>query len=73
MITKIYRVKGTFVMGDDWKGKFDYLNKYCQVVYLERTQNISSTMLREKKRHIQRIGVIGTGRIANRFMPEAKL
>lgn len=62
-----------FTVGSDWTGCFDYLNEFCQVVYLERTQNISSTMLREKKRHIQRIGVIGTGRIANRFMPEAKL
>ena len=62
-----------FTVGSDWTGCFDYLNEFCQVVYLERTQNISSTMLREQKRHIQRIGVIGTGRIANRFMPEAKL
>jgi len=62
-----------FVIGSDWTGKFDYLNDCCKVVYLERTKNISSTMLRSKKRHIQRIGVIGTGRIANRFVPEAQL
>lgn len=35
-----------FVMGDDWKGKFDNLNSYCQVVYLPRTKGISSTQLR---------------------------
>lgn len=35
-----------FVMGDDWKGKFDELKKYCEVVYLERTKNISTTMLK---------------------------
>lgn len=35
-----------FVMGDDWAGKFDYLSKYCQVLYLQRTQGISSTLLR---------------------------
>ncbi|WP_297453972.1 glycerol-3-phosphate cytidylyltransferase [Persephonella sp.] len=37
-----------FVMGDDWKGKFDYLKKYCEVVYLKRTPGISSTYLRNK-------------------------
>ena len=61
-----------FTVGSDWVGKFDYINDYCKVVYLERTKNISSTMLREKKRHIQRIGIIGTGRIANRFIVEAR-
>jgi choline-phosphate cytidylyltransferase len=62
-----------FTVGSDWTGCFDYLNDYCKVVYLERTKNISSTMLREKNSHIQRIGIIGTGRIAQRFIPEAKL
>lgn len=62
-----------FTVGSDWTGQFDYLKDYCKVVYLERTKDISSTMLREQKQHIQRIGIIGTGRIANRFVPEAKL
>ncbi len=62
-----------FAIGSDWIGAFDYLKDYCKVVYLERTKNISSTMLREKNRPIQRIGIIGTGRIAERFIPEAKL
>jgi glycerol-3-phosphate cytidylyltransferase len=62
-----------FTVGSDWTGQFDYLKDYCKVVYLERTKDISSTMLREKKQHIQRIGIVGTGRIANRFIPEAKL
>lgn len=62
-----------FTVGSDWTGKFDYLKEYCQVVYLERTKDISSTMLREKRRSIQRIGIVGTGRIANRFIPEANL
>ena len=35
------------VIGSDWKGKFDHLRKYCDVVYLERTKNISSTLLIE--------------------------
>lgn len=62
-----------FTVGSDWVGQFDYLNDYCKVVYLERTRNISSTMLRVKNKRIQRIGIIGTGRIAQRFIPEAKL
>ena len=36
-----------FVMGDDWKGKFDYLNKYCKVIYLPRTPNVCSTKTKE--------------------------
>lgn len=35
-----------FVMGDDWKGKFDYLEEYCEVVYLERTEGISTTKIK---------------------------
>ena len=36
----------TFVMGDDWKGKFDFLKEYCEVVYLERTPEISTTQIK---------------------------
>jgi glycerol-3-phosphate cytidylyltransferase len=35
-----------FAIGDDWEGKFDFLKEYCEVVYLERTDNISSTQLK---------------------------
>jgi len=59
-----------FAIGSDWVGKFDYLNEYCEVVYLPRTAGISSTMLREDLQDDIRIGVIGCGRIANRFVPE---
>jgi len=62
-----------FTVGSDWTGQFDYLKEFCKVIYLDRTKNISSTMLRTQKTSIQRIGIIGTGRIANRFMPEAAL
>lgn len=37
-----------FVMGDDWKGKFDFLKEYCEVVYLPRTPYISSTEIKNK-------------------------
>ena len=36
----------TFVMGDDWKGKFDFLKPYCEVVYLPRTPEISTTQIK---------------------------
>ena len=60
-----------FTVGSDWVGSFDYLKEYCEVVYLERTQSVSSTMLRMKDRSLIRLGIIGTGRIAGRFLPEA--
>lgn len=37
-----------FVMGDDWEGKFDFLKEYCEVVYLPRTQGVSTTQLKEE-------------------------
>jgi len=36
-----------FVIGDDWKGKFDELEEYCEVVYLPRTSNISTTDIKQ--------------------------
>lgn len=62
-----------FAIGSDWEGKFDYLNEYCKVVYLPRTEGISSTMIREQTEDVYRIGIIGSGRIANRFVPESKV
>jgi len=62
-----------FAIGSDWEGKFDYLNEYCQVVYLPRTEGISSTMLREDLQDEIKIGIIGTGRIAERFVPESEM
>lgn len=61
-----------FVLGSDWTGHFDYLKQYCEVVYLERTANVSSTMIRKEKFPIVRIGIVGTGRIAPRFIAESK-
>lgn len=68
---KKYKVD-IFTVGSDWIGSFDYMAEYCKVVYLERTRNVSSTMLRNQNFKIQRIGIIGTGRIAKRFLMEAK-
>jgi len=61
-----------FTVGSDWLGTFDYLKDYCEVVYLKRTKGVSSSMKRAKNYSIIRLGIIGTGRIANRFVLEAK-
>ena len=61
-----------FVIGSDWVGKFDYLNEYCQVVYLERTKGVSSTQLRNEDMGILNIGCVGSGRIAKRMIVESK-
>lgn len=62
-----------FAIGSDWEGKFDYLNEFCEVVYLPRTEGISSTMLREDSQEIVKIGIIGCGRVAHRFPSEANV
>jgi len=54
---KEYNVQ-IFAIGDDWKGKFDFLKKYCEVIYLNRTEGISSTQLKNHlklldKQHIE--------------------
>ena len=59
-----------FTLGSDWAGRFDYLNQYCQVVYLPRTAGISSSEIRDRKQKIVRVGIVGTGRIAPRFLKE---
>jgi predicted dehydrogenase len=59
-----------FVIGDDWVGKFDYLNDFTQVVYLERTEGISSTQLRLEKVQNIRLGIVGSGHDAKRFLNE---
>lgn len=62
-----------FAIGSDWEGKFDYLKEYCDVVYLPRTEGISSTMLRDESQVVVKVGIIGCGRVARRFPSEAKV
>ena len=59
-----------FAIGSDWEGYFDYLKEFCKVVYLPRTEGISSTQLRDERPTVK-IGIIGTGSIARRFVEEA--
>lgn len=42
----------TFVIGMDWKGKFDNLSDYCEVVYLERTKEVSTTQLKNTLKNL---------------------
>lgn len=62
-----------FAIGSDWKGKFDYLNEFCKVIYLPRTEGISSTQLRSQTTVDIKVGIIGCGRVANRFPDEASV
>ena len=47
-----------FTLGSDWVGKYDYLNEYCRVIYLDRTEGVSSSKLRSEIKPIK-MGVIG--------------
>lgn len=60
-----------FTVGSDWKGKFDYLKEYCEVVYLERTEGVSSSELRAEKRDI-RLGMVGDAAFLNKIYKESK-
>ena len=68
---KKYKVD-VFTVGSDWVGKFDYLNSYCDVIYLDRTKGISSSELREKKRSLTMGIICDTPRIINKFQCEDK-
>lgn len=59
-----------FTVGSDWVGKFDYLNEYCKVVYLERTEGISSSEIRSKDREV-RLGLVGSTNYLERFERES--
>ena len=60
-----------FAIGSDWEGHFDYLKEFTKVVYLPRTDGISSTMLRAKTTIDIKVGIIGCGRVACRLPQEA--
>ncbi len=58
-----------FTVGSDWEGYFDYLNEYCKVVYLPRTEGVSSSEIRAEQRTL-RLGIYGTGRVAEKYESE---
>lgn len=59
-----------FTVGSDWTGKFDYLNEYCKVVYLDRTKGISSSKIREHKHQIN-LGIAGNSAYINKIAKES--
>lgn len=59
-----------FTVGSDWEGYFDYLKEYCKVVYLERTQGISSSEIRNEKRAVS-LGLVGEGSFINKVAIES--
>lgn len=60
-----------FTVGSDWKGHFDYLSEFCKVIYLDRTQGVSSTEIRSETGVI-RIGLIGDSSLLNKFERESQ-
>lgn len=60
-----------FTVGSDWVGVFDYLEEYCEVVYLERTQGISSSEIREQKRAVQ-LGLVGNTSFLMKVIGESR-
>lgn len=58
-----------FTVGSDWVGKFDYLNDYCKVVYLDRTLGVSSSDIRSESKSI-RIGIVGESTLTAKFRHE---
>lgn len=60
-----------FTVGSDWKGHFDYLNEFCKVVYLDRTEGVSSSEIRTGERTI-RIGLVGELPALDKFWHECK-
>ncbi len=58
-----------FTVGSDWKCKFDYLNEYCKVVYLDRTDGVSSSKIRSEKRKVK-LGMVGDSPLVQKFARE---
>ncbi len=59
-----------FTVGSDWEGKFDYLRDYCDVVYLQRTEGISSSDIRSNERSI-RLGILGYNTLSIKLINES--
>lgn len=60
-----------FTVGSDWVGKFDYLREYCEVIYLKRTEGVSSSKIRSETKNIK-LGLVGETRVLTKFYNETK-
>ena len=61
-----------FTVGSDWVGKFDYLRDYCKVIYLERTEGVSSSFIRSTDTNL-RLGLVGNEMLIKKYYNEACL
>lgn len=61
-----------FTVGSDWKGKFDYLSEYCKVVYLDRTQGVSSSNIRSERRMIRILCEDSNYNVEKKFIAESQ-
>ena len=60
-----------FTVGSDWEGHFDYLNEFCKVVYLDRTEGVSSSEIRTEKQTLK-IGLVGELPALDKFRNECR-
>lgn len=60
-----------FTVGSDWEGYFDYLKEYCKVVYLPRTQGVSSSEIRAEKNSVK-IGMVGYSSFLSKVYKESQ-
>ncbi len=60
-----------FTVGSDWEGTFDYLSEFCKVIYLPRTEGVSSSNLRAESAKIK-MGMVGYSSFLNKFFSESK-
>lgn len=60
-----------FTVGSDWTGKFDYLDEYCKVVYLDRTQGVSSSDIRSRRNNL-RLGITGNTPVVKKIIQEGR-
>lgn len=61
-----------FTVGSDWAGYFDYLKEYCDVVYLERTEGVSSSDIRAEKASL-RLGLVGDAAFLEKVLNESEV
>lgn len=59
-----------FTVGSDWEGKFDYLKEFCEVVYLDRTEGVSSSEIRAEKNELK-LGIVGNNNVAAKHLNES--
>ena len=55
----------------NWIGKFDYMKNYCKVIYLDRTEGVSSSEIRAEKTNIK-LGLVGNSSVVVKFANESK-